>query len=66
MHKKYERTKEVINALKSNEDNLKANVTNLSSRFKKGEERYDLLKTHVETKLDEANKKVRQHSYCFS
>ena len=58
MHKKYERTKEVINALKSNEDNLKANVTDLSTRFKKGEERYDLLKTHAETKLEEANKKL--------
>jgi len=58
LHKKYERTKEVINALKSNEDNLKANVTDLSTRFKKGEERYDLLKTHAETKLEEANKKL--------
>merc|ERR1712179_579936 len=58
LHKKYERTKEVINALKSNEDNLKASVTNLSTRFKKGEERYDLLKTHAETKLEEANKKL--------
>merc|ERR1711936_788183 len=58
LHKKYERTKEVINALKSNEDNLKAKVTDLSTRFKKGEERYNLLKTHAETKLEEANKKL--------
>merc|ERR1712179_586291 len=60
LHKKYERTKEVevINALKTNEDNLKANVTNLSTRFKKGKERYELLKTHAETKLEEANKKL--------
>merc|ERR1711936_1496610 len=58
LHGKYERTKEVINAPKSNEDNLKAKVTDLSTRFKKGEERYNLLKTHTETKLEEANKKL--------
>ena len=58
MQRKYERTKEVINAFKSNEDVLKSNVTDLVNRFKKGEERYDVLKTHAETKLEEANKKL--------
>merc|ERR1719450_765685 len=58
LQRKYERTKEVINAFKSNEDVLKSNVTDLVNRFKKGEERYDVLKTHAETKLEEANKKL--------
>merc|ERR1719450_743795 len=53
LQRKYERTKEVINAFKSNEDVLKSNVTDLVNRFKKGEERYDVLKTHAETKLGE-------------
>merc|ERR1712179_751163 len=51
---------EVINALKTNEDNLKANVTNLSTRYKKGKERYELLKTHAETKLNEANSRIAE------
>ena len=58
LHKKYERTKEVINVFKSNEDVLKTKVTGLCNRYKKGEERYDLLRTHAETKLEEANTRV--------
>jgi chromosome segregation ATPase len=58
LHKKYERTKEVINVFKSNEDVLKTTVTGLCNRYKKGEERYDLLKTHAETKLEEANTRL--------
>jgi len=58
LHKKYERTKEVINVFKSNEDALKSRVTDLCTRYKKGEERYELLKTHAETKLEEANTRL--------
>jgi len=58
LHKKYERTKEVIGGFKSNEDVLKTTVSGLCSRFKKGEERYELLKTHAETKLGEANTRL--------
>ena len=58
LNKKYERTKEVINVFKSNEDVLKTTVTGLCARYKKGEERYDLLKTHAETKLGEANTRL--------
>jgi len=64
LNKKYERTKDVINAFKSNEDKLKVSVTELCARFKKGEERYDLLKTHAETKLEEANKKLGEVKHC--
>ena len=58
LHKKYERTKEVINAFKCNEDILKTTVSSLCNKYKKGEERYDLLKTHAETKLEEANTRL--------
>ena len=37
---------------------MKTTVSGLCSRFKKGEERYDLLKTHAETKLGEANTRL--------
>ena len=70
LHRKYERTKEVVAGFKTNEDVLKSTVEELSNRcftfkysntfyhqlflrYKKGEERYELLKTHAETKLNE-------------
>ena len=62
--KKYERTKEVIHTFKSNEDILKVTVSGLCNKFKKAEERYDLLKTHAETKLEEANSKLGEVERC--
>ena len=71
LHRKYERTKEVVAGFKSNEDILKRTVEDLTvrlvtnkflsglwiriclSRYKKGEERYEMLKEHAETKLSE-------------
>ena len=69
LHRKYERTKEVVAGFKSNEDILKRTVEdltvrlvnspkgsfnqNLFARYKKGEERYEMLKEHAETKLSE-------------
>jgi len=58
LHKKFERTREVVQGFKSNEDMLKATVEDLNKRYKKSEERYELLKTHAETKLSEANQKL--------
>lgn len=60
LHRKYERTKEVVGGFKTNEDVLKATVEDLSKRYKKGEERYELLKTHAETKLNEANSRIAE------
>merc|ERR1719471_836252 len=47
LHRKYERTKEVIAGFKSNEDVLKRTVEDLTIRYKKGEERYEMLKEHA-------------------
>jgi transforming acidic coiled-coil-containing protein 3 len=58
VHRKYERTKEIISSFKKNEDDLKALVTQLASRLKKSEERFEVLKSHAEEKLTEANQKV--------
>jgi len=60
LHRKYERTKEVVAGFKTNEDVLKSTVEELSNRYKKGEERYELLKTHAETKLNEANSRIAE------
>jgi hypothetical protein len=51
--RKYERTKEIISSFKKNEDDLKALVTQLASRLKKSEERFEVLKSHAEEKLTE-------------
>ena len=48
----------MIGSFKKNEDVLKSTVSGLCSRYKKGEERYQVLKTHAETKLQEANVKL--------
>eukprot|EP00092_Neocalanus_flemingeri_P035827 GFUD01039007.1.p1 GENE.GFUD01039007.1~~GFUD01039007.1.p1 ORF type:complete len:2150 (+),score=757.42 GFUD01039007.1:317-6766(+) len=60
LHRKYERTKEVVAGFKTNEDVLKATVEDLSRRYKKGEDRYELLKSHAETKLNEANSRIAE------
>merc|ERR1711913_105366 len=58
LYKKYERTKEMVGGFKSNEDTLKTSVEEYNKRFKKGEERYELLKTHAETKLADAGDRL--------
>merc|ERR1712142_607248 len=60
LHRKYERTKEVVAGFKANEDTLKSTVEDLSSRYKKGEERYEVLKEHAETKLSEASSRMEE------
>merc|ERR1711874_778214 len=58
LHRKYERTKEVIAGFKSNEDVLKSSLDDLTNKYQKEEERFEVLKTHAETRLEEANSKI--------
>merc|ERR1712113_445294 len=60
LRRKYERTKEVIAGFKSNEDVLKASLEDLTSKYKKEEERFEVLRSHAELKLEEANSKVSE------
>ena len=53
IYRKYERTKEIIGEFKRNEDLLKAQVKDVSEKLRKSEERYELLKSHAEGKLNE-------------
>lgn len=53
VHRKYERTKEVISDFKRNEDSLKAIVEDTEAKLKKSEDRFELLKSHAESKLAE-------------
>ena len=58
MHKKYERTREAIGEFKCNEDSLKAAYSDVDRRLKKSEDRFELLKSHAESKLQEANETI--------
>ena len=49
LHRKYERTKEVIAGFKSNEDVLKSSLDDLTNKYQREEERFEVLKTHAET-----------------
>merc|ERR1712029_812232 len=60
LHRKYERTKEVIAGFKSNEDVLKASLEDLTTKYRKEEERYEVLRSHAELKLEEANSKISE------
>ena len=53
LHRKYERTKEVIAGFKSNEDVLKSGLSDLTNKYQKEEERFEVLKVHAETRLEE-------------
>ena len=39
---------------------MKSTVSGLCNRYKKGEERYEVLKAHAENKLQEANAKINE------
>merc|ERR1711997_1009143 len=54
VHRKYERTKEIIGEFKRNEDALKAQVREVSEKLQKSEDRFELLKSHAEEKLNAA------------
>jgi len=58
VHRKYERTKQVVEGFKQNEEQLKKYVEEYKGKLKKSEHKYDLLKSHAEDKLEEANKEL--------
>ena len=57
VHRKYERTKQVVEGFKKNEEQLKAYVEEFRSKLSKQDQKYQMLKDHAEEKLEEANKR---------
>ena len=57
VHRKYERTKQVVEGFKKNEEQLKAYVEVYQSKLSKQDQKYQMLKDHAEEKLEEANKR---------
>lgn len=58
VHRKYERTKQVVEGFKKNEEQLKNYVEEYKVKLKKQDQKYDLLKAHAEEKLEEANREI--------
>lgn len=58
VHRKYERTKQVVEGFKNNEEQLKKYVEDYKAKLKKSDQKYELLKSHAEEKLEEANKEI--------
>jgi len=58
VHRKYERTKQVVEGFKNNEEQLKKYVEDYKTKLKKSDQKYELLKSHAEEKLEEANKEI--------
>eukprot|EP00092_Neocalanus_flemingeri_P024537 GFUD01026611.1.p1 GENE.GFUD01026611.1~~GFUD01026611.1.p1 ORF type:complete len:319 (+),score=107.04 GFUD01026611.1:81-1037(+) len=58
VHRKYERTKQVVEGFKKNEEQLKNYVEEYKDKLKKQDQKYNLLKAHAEEKLEEANREI--------
>ncbi len=58
VHRKYERTKQVVEGFKHNEETLKRCVEDYEERLHKQNHKYELLKAHAEETLERANKEI--------
>ena len=61
VHRKYERTKQVVVEVKKNEEQLKNFVEEYKDKLQKADKKYNLLKSHAEERLEDAN----QGEYLF-
>ena len=58
VHRKYERTKQVVEGFKNNQEQLKAYIEEYKNKLSRQDQKYQLLKEHAEEKLEEANKEI--------
>jgi len=58
VHRKYERTKSVVEGFKQNEETLKRCVEEYQGRLRRQDQKYELLKAHAEETLEKANKEI--------
>ena len=62
VHRKYERTKSVVEGFKQNEDTLKRYIDEYKGKTKKQDEKYERLKMHAEDTLEKANREIENLS----
>jgi hypothetical protein len=58
VHRKYERTKVVVEGFKANEDTLRRLIEEGELKLRKQDQRYEMLKSHAEETLEKANKEI--------
>ena len=58
VHRKYERTKQVVESMKANEDALKAAIEEHRAKLLRQDQKYELLKSHAEETLEKANSEI--------
>ncbi|PNF25490.1 hypothetical protein B7P43_G05932 [Cryptotermes secundus] len=58
LHKKYERSKAVIEDFKKNEEVLRASLAEYEATIRKQEQKYDMLKSHAMAQLESANQEL--------
>ncbi|RKP18802.1 TACC-domain-containing protein [Rozella allomycis CSF55] len=58
LHNRYEDVKIITETYRKNEETLKENIKVLQNDVIASEERYETLKRHAETKIEEANKEI--------
>merc|ERR1719367_1793397 len=60
VHRKYERTKQVVEGFKKNEEQLKQFVEEYKDKLHMSDQKYNMLKSHAEEKLEEANREIEK------
>ncbi|CAK1547462.1 unnamed protein product [Leptosia nina] len=60
LHSKYEKSKQIIFSLKTNEDSLKKSLQDFEDNQTKMENNYELLKQHATSKLNYANQELEK------
>ncbi|XP_021918042.1 uncharacterized protein LOC110829046 isoform X2 [Zootermopsis nevadensis] len=58
LHKKYERSKTVIEGFKKNEEVLRVSLAEYEATIRKQEQKYDVLKSHAMSQLESANQEL--------
>jgi len=58
VHRKYERTKTIVEGFKTNEETLKKMMEDCEIKLRKQDQRYELLKSHAEETLEKANREI--------
>lgn len=58
VHRKYERTKTIVEGFKTNEETLKKMMEDSEIKLRKQDQRYELLKSHAEETLEKANREI--------
>lgn len=58
LHKKYERSKTVIEGFKKNEEVLRTSLADYEATIRKQEQKYDMLKSHAMAQLESANQEL--------